>query len=190
MIQDEFVNKVIPRVEKKFKALCVISNEKGEIILTDVGKALDYPDVQNLFTLKFSHSLAEDWTNELKGAQEAQCKYPFVFINSETVEYAVDSDLVTIGELVIATLGASNGDGQPADNSNARDLQTVKPILLNLAILLIDALKANFGTDYPFTPQLKIRYKGEMTHPYDEYIDAITIKDIKLRILTNKFTSR
>lgn len=185
MTQDYFAN-LLPRINQKFKDICFISNEDGKILLTETGKLLSLPESQNTFDLNFKYSTPTEFVSELTNWSEnpVQAKYPALFINSMTVDETFD--YITIGEIVIATLSDPNW------NSQERDAYSFKPILNNLYRFLDEGIKESRDMcyfDFPQTHSVKFHYfygkaglYGGEGNMFKDHVDAIEIKNLKLRI--------
>lgn len=169
MIQYVFSDKVIPRVQNRFAAMAVLSNEWVQAITTP-----SYLLSGVSSTVNFKYSEAQEWVNELPHRMEKD-RYPFLFINASTVKYR--GDVCTIGELVIATL--SNEEW----GADARERHNINPILRNLKDLVVEAIDVFFATDRPFEPEYEYVYNALRSTDFKDDIDAVVLRNIKLRII-------
>lgn len=182
MIQDR-IKRCVTRAEYDFKELFYISDEKDNILLTDEGRMIGLPTEQNTFTLKYKFSTPQEWINELCSVSQskAQKRYPFIYVNSNTVKQ--EGEIVTIGEMVIATLSRQEW------KTTERDRYSFRPILNNILRLFID--KAKTSPEFALISEGMQRkhyfygraglYGGE-ANKFEDYVDAIEINDLKLRL--------
>jgi hypothetical protein len=189
MTQDVLSN-LIPRIESKFKAMFYITDEQGRIILNEEGKMFGLPVLQNDFTLKFKYSTPQEWVNELLsvGQSNAKKRYPFLYANSMTVNQTVNTNIetVTIGEIVLAVNSTIKW------TSAQRDTYSFKPILNNLYTLFYEALNVSRecvvidrGTRKDHYFYGKSGLYGGTENKFSDFVDAIEINNLKLRILKN-----
>jgi len=188
LIQDIFKLCIIPRMEAKFKDICFIADENGNILSTDAGVLLQLNPESNDFTLKFKYSTPIEWVNELTQLTKSnniKFKYPFCFINSMKVTYNYNT--VTINELVFATLSGQNY------TSEQRDMYTMKPILWNLVNILKSSLQDSplvnlYDVNFDVKPHYfygKSGLYGGVGNVFNDHVDAIEINNLKLRIYKN-----
>jgi len=187
MTQDILFN-LMARIEAKFKAMFYITDHNGNVILNEDGKLFGLPVSQNDFTLKFKYSTPQEWVNELLsvGQSNAKKRYPFVYANSMTVTQTEDSNLqtVSIGEIVLAV------NSNNLWTSKQRDDYSFKPILNNLYTLLYEALSVSRecvvmdkGTRKDHYFYGKSGLYGGTENKFSDFVDAIEINNLKLRIL-------
>lgn len=189
MIQDA-LKLAVTRTETKFKDLFCISNEQGQVLIDDNGRALILPLSQNLFTLKFKYSTPQEWFNELYsiGQVDANDRFPFVYVNSMAVSEPQDArnPIVEIGEIVLAI------NSLPSWTSAERDTYSFKPILNNLCRLFYEALEASTDFSVISRGTRKVHYfygsqglYGGKENKFKDFTDAIELNNIKLRIYNN-----
>lgn len=179
LMQDEFVQSVIPRLEKKMKSVMVLSNRQGAPLTNESGEPIAPANPQSIdLSIKFMHTTAKDATDSLglDANKDVSSRFPFVFIDSDKVSYTDDGN-VNIGEMYIAALSYKEW------TVIERDANNVRPILAIMGTFILDIMSSIFGTDYPFNPQMKLMYKGELDNAFKDYTDCIRFTNIKLRIL-------
>ena len=187
MTQDVLFN-LIPRIEAKFKAMFYITDQNGNILLNEEGKLFGLPTSQNDFTLKFKYSTPQEWVNELLsvGQSNAKKRYPFVYANSMTVTQVENTNLqtVSIGEIVLAV------NSNQRWTSLERDTYSFKPILNNLYTLFYEALDSSRecvvverGTRKDHYFYGKSGLYGGTGNKFSDFVDAIEINNLKLRII-------
>jgi hypothetical protein len=113
-----------------------------------------------------------------------------IFINSNKIDYKyINSGLIeaTLGQIIIAT------NSIPEWTYDIRDFQNFEPILRPLSQTFIESLE-RFGFIKPSTD---IQWKewhffgrngeyGSTGNLFSDFVDAIEIKNLKIRIQTNK----
>jgi len=175
-VQDTIRDYVVPRIETKVKANLVLGDEIGRAILAASGLPIGVSPESVEFTLKFKYSYAQEWIAEMGEYSDDKDKYPFLHVNAKGVTY--EGDVVTIPEMVLATVTDFTW------TSEQKDANTPNPIILNILAYLEDSLDAYFGTENGFClryePLYNAQLNGENTN---DYIDAVLIKNTKLRIL-------
>lgn len=175
---------VIPRMEARFKDMFYISNELGQILLTDEGAALKLPVAQNDFKLKYKFSTIEEWRNELlqMNQRDANARYPFLWVNAEGVTQSPTIDsITTIPNIMLAV------NSNPKWTTAERDLWSFNPLLSNLYNIFIEACKQSTyfslvdqGERMDFYGNQKV--EGLEGYVFHDYVDAIKISNIKIRI--------
>lgn len=175
-VQDAIRTLVVPRVETLVKANIVIGDELGRAILEASGLPMSVDPDQVPFSLKFKYSYVDEWISEMGEYRDEADKYPFLHVNARGVEY--EGDLVTIPEMVLATVTDKTW------TSEQKDANSLNPIIQNLLNYLEDSFDCYFGTADGFSLRYERLYnaklEGKNSH---EYIDAVLIKQTKVRIL-------
>ena len=174
-IQDSIRKLVIPRIETLVKSSVVLGDTRGRAILTALSIPITTDPSHVVFTMKFRCSYVDEWVTELTKLRNDINKYPFLFVNARGIIY--EGQVVTIPEMVVATRTSKEWKAEQ------RDDYTQNPILWNLTSYLEDTLECFFGTDGEFHLRTERVYNSKLDGTVGEFIDAVIIKQTKLRIL-------
>ena len=174
-IQDSIRELVIPRIETLVKSSVVLGDSRGRAILTALSIPIAPDPEQVTFTMKFRCSYVDEWVTELTKLRKDINKYPFLFVNARGIIY--EGQIVTVPEMVVATRTSKEWKAEQ------RDDYTQNPILGNLTSYLEDALGCFFGTEGSFHLRTERVYNSKLDGTVGEFIDAVIIKQTKLRIL-------
>lgn len=145
----------------------------------------------NLPNLLFYYSTPTEFIDVLKKMAELDklAPYPFVYVNSQTVEYDKTNKNLTrisVGELIIATLTS------PQYKSAERDLKTFKPILLPYMEALLDRVEHGQSLVLESYGKTRLHYfygkeglYGSESNLFNDSVDAIQITDLEFRLTKN-----
>lgn len=192
LIQDIFTDNIVPSITAQFKNICYVTDDEGNVMLSDLGQLLLFPPDQNNWSLKFHHSSKTEWLTYLRsliGSGDENMTYPFMFLNANGVTYSSDRKTVNIADLVFVNVSDVKYDAKNKDD------YSMKPILWNLVEFFINAIKDN-GNEVSFTQMNNQDYKispiysygtiemqGDSKHDtYNSAIDAIQITNLNLKI--------
>jgi hypothetical protein len=150
--------------------------------------------LQNSFTssnptnLFFHRSTYREFVDIMVQFKDQKDRFPLIFLNSPTIDIKIVGDLgyATLGQIIIAT------SSLPNLTSDIREVQSFRTILRPLSNMFLDSLRVLGMIDEKTEINIKEHFfygnlddDGVSGNLFSDYVDAIEIKNLKIKLKTN-----